>query len=182
MIPRRLRAFGATLVLTALLAACSGDNERERAETGGKPASTTLRPGVDAGAQPLEVDEPLNIDRTDPEAVAAAWGCAYWVHPYGETAGELADRLSPLSTTAVTQALAALRLSGMEEMTVQSAPGAVVPSGPANTWTVNCTITTSVDGTMTPSAAALEVRVAAQPDGEWLVDAARHPGSGVTIP
>jgi hypothetical protein len=158
-------------------------------------ATTTTGPPIDSdddpetAPAPPEARDPEAIDpdlskvgTDDPETVATAWACAYWSHPQGETAGQMAQRLSPLSTPELTAALADLRIPTAPTDIVSVIPGAIEPGPEADTYRVGCqTVTTGPDGTPTAPTAGhnTEVRLVPTPDG-WRVAGAT--AGGLTVP
>jgi hypothetical protein len=190
-----------TSVIVALLAIATvtmidGDDGARPSPTSDPGATTSLPidPDDGLGTAPAPVvtdgpDEPAEIDpdvsgvTTDsPETVATAWACAYWSHPRGETAAQLAERLSPLSTPELTVALSQLRITIGPDEVVSVIPGATERGPDAGTYDVGCqTVTTTADGAPTAPTAAhtTEVRLTRTDDG-WRVEGATV--GGLTLP
>lgn len=174
--------------LVIVVAACGKDHDdagREATDGSSEespPPSEAEQQTQDESELPT-VEDLEDVDRDDPSAVAAAWGCGYWAHPRGEGAEQLAERLAPLSTGEIQAAVAELRVSGLDSDTVEVIPG-TVEQGTADTWTVNCvTVTTGADAAPvgSPTPVTIVVGLTEAPDG-WLVAQATLPGSGLTLP
>jgi hypothetical protein len=193
-----------TALVVALLAIATvttiGADDDTRPAPTSDPGPTTgppVAPDAGLGTTPgpsvaVGPDEPDEAEETDPdvgevatdspEPVATAWACAYWSHPRGETAEQLAGRLAPLSTPELTIALSQLRIPFGPDEVVSVISGATVPGPDAGTYEVGCqTVTTTADGTPTAPTAArnTEVRLTRTADG-WRVAGATV--GGLTLP
>jgi len=191
-----------TSVILALLAIVAvtligGDDDGPPPAPASGPSTTISGPGdpddalatapdptvADGPDEPEAIDPDVSGVATDsPEPVATAWACAYWSHPRGETAEQLAERLSPLSTPELTVALSQLRIPSGADDVVSVIPGVTEPGPDTGTYEVGCqTVTTAVDGTPTAPTAAhrTEVRVTRTADG-WRVAGATV--GGLTLP
>ena len=139
--------------------------------------TTTLEeaPLQGEGDAPLDLDL-TKVDRQLPKDVAAAWGCAYWAHPRGETPEALAQRLSPLATPEMTAAVEQLRIPDYGGDAVEVYPGATERAAKPNTYSVGCRIVTvGPDGT--PTAPPKEVL----PEVTVGLDRTRWVVSGATV-
>ena len=184
-VPAALILFAAILVrLTG-----AGDEPTNTAAPPVPPPSTSTVPATvattaaTAAAEqaPHEPEDAAPVDlnlttlqRQTPHQVAAAWGCAYWAHPRGETAEALAQRLSPLATPEMTAAAEQLRLPDYGADVVEVYPGATERGAKPNTYSVGChTVTTGPDGAPTapPTVVLPEVTVTVH-HGQWVVSGA----------
>lgn len=187
-----------SVALLALTVACSsGDSDTET--TGTEPGHETAREEApvtstvpaeppaetdiahEADSHIPTVEDISAIDTTDPEAVAAGWACAYWSHPRGESADERSERLAPLSTDQITNAVSQLRVD-LDLLIIETVTGHVEPTSD-ETWTVHCsviTIGTDRRPTGPPEAVTTELQLVDTPDG-WRVDQATLDG-GLTLP
>jgi hypothetical protein len=158
-------------------------------------ASSSTAPPVDSDGDPGTAPAPpephdpeaidpdvSRVDTAEPETVATAWACAYWSHPRGETAEQMAERLAPLSTPELAAAIADLRLATSPMEIVSVIPGTTQPGPETNSYVVGCqTVTTTADGTPTAPTAAhnTEVRLTRTSAG-WRV--AEATVGGLTLP
>lgn len=140
------------------------------------PTATTapqVAPHQPEDATPVVLDLSA-VDRQDPQAVATAWGCAFWAHPRGETAEGLAQRLSPLASAEMSNAVAQLHVPDFGADIVEVYPGVTERTGKLNTYSVGChTLTAGPDGAPTapPAAVLPEVTVSFE-GGQWVVSGA----------
>jgi hypothetical protein len=178
----------ALIVVTAGIARLVSDDGPAQSVAASAPTSSTLlaapvvtttttvveeAPHQPEAATPVPLDL-AGVNRQDPRAVAAAWGCAYWAHPRGETAEALAQRLSPLATPEMTAAVAELRMPDFGSEVVEVYPGATERTNKPNTYSVGCrTLTAGPDGAPKAPPAAVLPEVTVAFDGrQWLVSGA----------
>lgn len=145
--------------------------------TSSVPRSTTTAPP----APPEAADDRLDgvpktltkIDRSDPEAVAGAW-CAYWTHDLNETAEQWANRLAPISTVSMFEALADLNFPDEQGTRREASPGALEPLN-GDRWMVNCatrTVTANGEPTGPPEPTTALISLVKGDDAKWAVAAA----------
>ncbi len=165
-------ALAATLGVVAAATSCSTDH----ASTSTAVASTSTvasRPAPADGVDrpPADLDE---VPAGDVEAVASGWGCAYLAHRAGETPAELVDRLGPVQTEAVAEAITGTQQPDHGPTVVESTPGAAAELGEGQVL-VHCTTRTlDAQGVMVsgPNPASMLVDVELDGDRAVVVDAA----------
>lgn len=80
------------------------------------------------------------VEFTDPESVAAAFGCAYMAHPWGEHPTEMAQRLEPLLSDAAFERIDSMNYSDYGQE-VRSAFTRIRPHATLDGWyRVWCTL------------------------------------------
>lgn len=124
---------------------------------------------------PFTAGTDLDVDRTDPAAVAQRWGCAYRAKPAGEDSDAWSLRLSPLMTSDARTKLYQLS-SPADTVTVTVAEYGSAEIAPATaetgpTWRADCgTETRTADGKLVAQDAGDPVIVVLEhTDAGWAV-------------
>lgn len=116
------------------------------------------------------------VERRQPQSVATAW-CAYWTRTKSETAPEWAERLEPIATPEMVEALADLNFGGEDPYTREAESGALTSLGD-NRWRIDCTTrTVRPDGApIAPPEPTNAVVTLVEDDDGWKVSATAQGG------